>query len=58
MSDLDLLGRRMEALGAIALTTQDEQRLATITVCEGMIRNGSTVEQTRDVLSALGLYAP
>jgi hypothetical protein len=56
MSDLDLLERRLDVLG-VAPVSDQERRLATLTVCKVMRRSGSSSEQIRDVLAALGLDA-
>jgi hypothetical protein len=56
MSDLDLLERRLDVLG-VAPVSDHERRLATLTVCKVMRRSGSSSEQIRDVLAALGLDA-
>jgi hypothetical protein len=56
MSDLDVTERRLDALG-VAPVNDDERRMARLTVCEVMTRSGSSAEQIRDVLAALGLDA-
>jgi hypothetical protein len=57
MSDLDVTERRLDALG-VTPVNDDERRMATLTVCEVMARSGSTPEQIRGVLEALGLDTP
>lgn len=54
MSDLALLISRFDALGVVPPSDQ-QQRLAMLTVCEAMTAGGSTNEEIREVLGALGL---
>jgi hypothetical protein len=53
MPDLELLISRFDVMGAAP--GSEQQRMAMLTVCEAMIASGSTYEEIREVLGALGL---
>jgi hypothetical protein len=57
MPDLELLISRFDLVAA-APGYEREQGLAMLTVCEAMTANGSTPEEIREVLDALGLDPP